>query len=189
MAQRIEKDIERPLREFLSIDEDFQAISTMYNNLAALAREIERSTKKVEKFKSKGKKVSAGKITSATTEVSNANTKWNSQAPYIFEKLQAVDESRLNHLRDILTQFQMHELNHSERKHIVVERCLNALNSVSTCEVINNFAGKTTHEGSKILRQSSQISDPSVGYGNIVQSERDEALHKITIGCNMFLLI
>ena len=79
----------------------------MSGNLAAMAKEVDNAQKKADKLSQKGGKAPADKVAAASLEVENANNQWESQAPYIFEKLQEVDESRLNHLRDVLTQFEV----------------------------------------------------------------------------------
>ena len=139
LAQKIENDVERPLREFALKDSEFQAISTIQGNFATIAKEVEAANRKAEKLKDKGVKAAVGKMASATAEVDRANAQWQSQAPFIFEKLQAVDESRTNHLRDVLTQFQTHELDQIEMSRAVAEKCLNTLLTISTSDGISTF--------------------------------------------------
>lgn len=71
-----------------------------------------------------------------------AQTQWESQAPYVFESLQALDETRLNHLRDVLTQFQTHEVDQVERCRVTAEQCLNVILNVETADEITTFALK-----------------------------------------------
>ncbi|KAI9759604.1 MAG: hypothetical protein M1835_000338 [Candelina submexicana] len=157
LAQKIEVDVERPLREFTAKNREMQAISTMQGNLASLARDMEGAQKKSDKLKDKGAKA-AGKVASATSEVENATSQWESQAPFVFEKLQAVDESRLNYLRDVLTQFQTHEVDQVERNRVTAEECLNALLNVETADEIVTFAAKVTGGRQKTERQKSRTS-------------------------------
>lgn len=116
-----------------------QAMSTISGNLASLAKDLDNAQKKAEKLQTKGGKTAADKVASAASEVESANSQWESQAPYVFEKLQAVDESRLNHLRDALTQFQTHEVDQVERCRVTAEECLNALLTVETADEIKAF--------------------------------------------------
>ncbi|KAI9710860.1 MAG: hypothetical protein M1812_007312 [Candelaria pacifica] len=157
LAQKIEIDVERPLREFAAKNREMQAISTMQGNLASLARDMEGAQKKSDKLKDKGAKA-AGKVASATSEIESATSQWESQAPFVFEKLQAVDESRLNHLRDVLTQFQTHEVDQVERNRVTAEECLNALLNVETADEIVTFAAKTTEGRPKTERQKGRTS-------------------------------
>ncbi|KAF1973412.1 hypothetical protein BU23DRAFT_554400 [Bimuria novae-zelandiae CBS 107.79] len=139
LAQRIEADVERPLREFATTNREVQAMSTISGNLAAMAREIDTSKKKAEKLREKGAKAKASAVAGAVAEVENATLQWESQAPYVFEKLQAVDESRLNHLRDALTQFQTHEVDQVERNRVSAEETLNALLNIETADEIQTW--------------------------------------------------
>ncbi|KAH0558507.1 hypothetical protein GP486_004834 [Trichoglossum hirsutum] len=156
LAQKIEADIERPLREFTTKSRDMQAMSTIQGNLAAMAKEVESAQDKAEKLKKKGTKAPAAKVADATAGVENATSQWDSQAPYVFERLQSVDESRLNHLRDLLTQFQTHEVDQVERNRIIAEECLNVILNVEIADEIKNFAAKTVSGKPKVERQRSR---------------------------------
>lgn len=161
LAQKIEVDVERPLRDFATTNREMQAMSTISGNLAAMAKEIDNTRKKADKLKDKGAKAAAGKVANATSDMENAASQWDSQAPYVFEKLQAVDESRLNHLRDVLTQFQTHEVDQVERNRISAEETLNVLLNVETVDEIKAFSLKTQSGKLKPERKHSNISTPS----------------------------
>ena len=118
-------------------------MSTISGNLATMAKEIDTCKKKAEKLRDKGAKAPATKVASAVSEVENATVQWESQAPYVFEKLQAVDESRLNHLRDVLTQCQTHEVDQVERNRVTAEETLNTLLNVDTADEVGAFARRT----------------------------------------------
>lgn len=143
LAQKIEADVERPLRDFSTRSREMQSISTVQGNLAAMAREVEVAQKKADKLRDKGGKASAGKVANASSDFESASQQWESQAPFIFERLQALDETRLNHLRDVLTQFQTHEVDQVERNRLTAESCLNVLLNVETADEIKAFAVKT----------------------------------------------
>jgi len=162
LAQKIELDIERPLREYATKDRDMQAMSTIQGNLSAMAKEVEAAQDKAEKLKRKGSKAPAAKVADATSGVENATSQWESQAPYIFERLQSVDESRLNHLRDLLTQFQTHEVDQVERNRATAEETLNVILNVETADEIKNFAARTA-SGKKRSRTTtgSTLSPPT----------------------------
>lgn len=138
-------------------------MSTISGNLASMAREIDTSKKKAEKLREKGAKAKASAVAGAVAEVENATLQWESQAPYVFEKLQAVDESRLNHLRDALTQFQTHEVDQVERNRISAEETLNALLNIETADEIQTWSLKT-RSGEKpppASRKGSNVGTPS----------------------------
>jgi hypothetical protein len=142
LAQKIEVDIERPLREFAATNREVQAMGNISGNLTAMARDIENARKKSEKLKAKGAKAKASDVADAAQDEQNADLQWDSQAPYVFEKLQSVDESRLNHLRDVLTQFQTHEVDQVERSRITAEETLNVLLNIETADEIQTWALK-----------------------------------------------
>ena len=112
-------------------------MGNMQGNLSHVARDVDRAKQKLERLQSKG---DSGKIASATGEYENTQGQWDSQAPYVFESLQAVDEARWNQLRDVLTQFQTHEIDQVEKHRISAEQVLNVLLSVETADEIKAFA-------------------------------------------------
>ena len=117
-----------------------QAVSTVQGNLAAVAKDVDGAHKRAAKL-STGKS-SANKVANATSDVEAANQQWESQAPYVFEQLQALDEGRVNHLRDVLTQLETHEVDLVERNRITAETCLNALLNVDTSDEISTFVAR-----------------------------------------------
>ena len=116
-------------------------MSTIQGNLASVGKDLETAQKRAEKVKS-GK--SATKVANATADVNAANQQWESQAPYVFERLQALDENRVNHLRDVLTQLQTHELDHLEKSRVAAETCLNTLLNVDTTQEISTFVARSS---------------------------------------------
>ncbi len=151
LATKMESDVERPLKDFQSKNREMQGISTIQGNLAAMAKDLDGAQKKAQKLA--GGKSNANKIASATSEVDVANSAWDSQAPYVFEQLQALDESRVNHLRDVLTQFETHEVDLVERNRITAESCLNALLNVNTAEEISTFVARNTGADQNVPRR------------------------------------
>lgn len=142
LAQKIEIDVERPLRDFSTTNREMQAMSTMQGNMGSMAKDFEIAQKKSERIKEKSGKVTSSKVADASSDLGNAASQWENQAPYVFETLQAVDETRLNHLRDVLTQYQTHEVDQIQRNRKTAEQCLNALLNVETAEEIKAFSIK-----------------------------------------------
>ncbi|KAL3468016.1 Muniscin C-terminal mu homology domain-containing protein [Aspergillus heterothallicus] len=141
LAQKIDEDVERPLREYSTKNKELAAMPGVQTDLTNLAKNLENSQKKVEKAKEKGPK-GADKLSSAISAAQEVNQQWESRAPYVFEQLQAADESRLNHLRDVLTQLETHESDSIERCRQAAESCLNVLLNVETADEIKTFAAK-----------------------------------------------
>ncbi|KAF2649562.1 hypothetical protein K491DRAFT_610507 [Lophiostoma macrostomum CBS 122681] len=162
LAQKIEADVERPLRDFAATNREVQAMSTISGNLTAMAKEIDAAKKKSDKLRDKGAKAQASKVAGAVAEVENATLQWESQAPYVFEKLQAVDESRLNHLRDVLTQLQTHEVDQVERNKATAEDTLNVMLNIETADEIKMWAIRMqSGEKPSVGRKQSNTATPS----------------------------
>ncbi|KAL8810557.1 MAG: hypothetical protein Q9200_002479 [Gallowayella weberi] len=138
----MEADVERPLRHYQRDSREMQAMTTIQGNLAAVAKELDTAHKRLGKIQ--GGKGHAKNFDDATSAVEAITREWESQAPYVFEQLQALDENRINHLRDVLTQLQTHEIDQVERNRVSAESCLNALLSVDTKEEISAFVARTS---------------------------------------------
>ena len=149
LAQKIENDVEGPLRRFNTSNREMQAVTSSQGNLSSIAKGLESAQKKAAK--------GGRKAEEATSSVDEASRSWESQAPYIFEQLQALDERRVNHLRDVLTQFQTHEVDQVERTRASAESCLNALLNIETADEIKTFAALATtgRERDSLMRRRS----------------------------------
>ncbi|KAJ5301302.1 hypothetical protein PENANT_c023G04854 [Penicillium antarcticum] len=141
LANKIEEDVERPLREFSTKNRDMQSMPGIQSNLAGLAKNVENAQKKVDKARAKGAK-GADKLSSEIANAEEVTQQWESRAPFVFEQLQSADETRLNHLRDVLTQLETHEVDQVERGRQAAESCLNVLLNVETADEIKTFAAK-----------------------------------------------
>ncbi|KAI4112706.1 MAG: hypothetical protein LQ345_006182 [Seirophora villosa] len=142
LAQSIEADVERPLRSYQRENREMQAMSTIQGNLGAVAKELDAAQKRAERM-SAGKS-SASKVAEAISSAEAIDREWQNQAPYVFEQLQALDENRVNHLRDVLTQLETHEVDQVERSRVSAESCLNTLLNVDTKEEISAFVARTS---------------------------------------------
>ncbi len=176
-AQRLETDVERPLRNFQSKSREMQAMTTIQGNLAAVSREVETTQKRADRIKG-GKSVS-NKVANASSDFESANQQWETQAPYVFEQLQALDESRVNHLRDVLTQLETHEVDRIERNRIAAETCLNVILNLNTADEVSAFVARSSSGAPVVpMRQTSRtpvgntlVAPPSRG-GDDGASER-----------------
>ena len=146
LARNISMDVEVPLRDFGATNREMQAMTTVTGNLQALAREVDNANKKSEKLKEKGGKASASKVAGAASEIESAQSQWDSQAPYVFERLQEVDEIRCDKLRDLLTQYQTHVIESSSAMSSTAEECLNALLNLQSVDEIKTFALRMTSD-------------------------------------------
>ncbi|PKS07353.1 hypothetical protein jhhlp_005955 [Lomentospora prolificans] len=142
-ASRIEKDVEVPLRAF-GQKKEVHNIQTIGANLASMARELEDAQDKSEKLTKKGTKASTQKVDAAASRLSAASQQWESQAPFIFETLQVLDEQRINQLRDLLTQLLTHESDQAQRNQISAGEALQAILDIQTPKEVENFSKKIT---------------------------------------------
>lgn len=140
LANRVEVDVERPLKEYATHNREMQQMSNTQGNLNVLAKDMEKAAEKTEKLLGKGEKADANKVANATSDLDNARVQWDAQAPFVFRDLQALDEKRVNELRDMLTQLQTLEIDQVEKSRVAAEQCLNVLLNVETADEIKTFA-------------------------------------------------
>lgn len=146
------------LQNYATQNRDFSGLSTIKNNMEAMIKELDTTQRAVDKLVKKGGKANSAKVDQATQKLNTARQAWDSQAPFIFERLQAVDESRLNHLRDTLTQYLTHEADLVEKCRVSAEGPLNALLEVDTSTEIRNFVSNATRGVAK--SEQSRIDQP-----------------------------
>lgn len=185
-VQRIEQDVEQPLRSFQN-KQEVQNMNSVNSNLQAMAKELEDATDKSERLSKKGGRANTQKVDQAASRLESAAQQWEAQAPFIFETLQALDEQRINHLRDVLTQFETHEIDQATRTQAAAEGVLNVILEVDTALEIQNLVGRTISGKPKIerrstTRQSSAMSTtggtpPSVAPPSITGHEDDSSIH------------
>lgn len=143
-AHKIAVDVERPLREYQSKNREMQGIGNVKGNLASVARDFDEAQKKADKLQAKGSRADTSKLSSALSGVQEASQLWESQAPFVFEQLQALDENRVDHLRDALTQYQTHEVDALERSQATAASSLEAILNVSTADEISSFVARAS---------------------------------------------
>jgi hypothetical protein len=158
LSERIDKDVEQPLRSFASTNREMAGIPTIQGNLSMMAKELEDAQEKADKLAKKGGKASSMKMDSATSRLQTAIQQWEAQAPFIFETLQALDERRLNHLRDVLTQYQTHEADQVERNRKTIESTLGSLLEIDTSQEISGWAAANAAGKPMLERKARQSS-------------------------------
>lgn len=121
-----------------------QNIYTISNNLGNVAKELTDAQSKAEKLTKKGEKANSAKMDAASTKLESAQQQWDSQAPFVYESLQALDESRVNQVRDVLTQYQTHESDHAEQLQKVAAETLAIMLDIRTETEIEEFAKSIT---------------------------------------------
>lgn len=116
----------------------------MQGNLQNMAKELDDAQKKSETLNKKAGKTSAAKMDQAASRLESATNQWESQVPFIFESLQALDETRLNQLRDVMTQYGTYEGDQAQQKQADAESVLNSLLDYHTGNEIQAFVAKAT---------------------------------------------
>lgn len=109
-----------------------------------MAKSLEEAQHSMEKLGKKSGKASTQKVDVAASKLESATQQWDSQAPYIFESLQALDESRVNQLRDALTQYQTHETDCAQRDQETAAEVLAQVIEVSTEAEILGYSSRVT---------------------------------------------
>jgi hypothetical protein len=165
-AQRVEKDVEFSLRSFQN-KREMNNMQTISANLQTMAKELDEAQDRSDKLTRKGGKANAQKVDQATSRLESANQQWESQAPFILETLQAVDEQRINHLRDVLTQLETHEVDQAARTQASAEEVLNSLLEVNTTQEIQNFAQRAV-AGKPKLEKRTTTTAPATRQSSIV---------------------
>lgn len=121
---------------------DYLNMHSISNNLSLMAKDFEDAQDKSDRLNRK--KASAQKVDAAASRLESASQQWESQAPFIFETLQALDESRVNQLRDLLTQYQTHEADQAQRAQDNAVETLAVMLEISTEKEIQDFAQRAT---------------------------------------------
>lgn len=141
-------------------------MQTMSANLSSIAKELEDAQEKVDKLSKKGGKASALKVDTANARLESASSQWESQAPFILETLQALDEQRCNHLRDVLTQLETHEVDQADRLRAAANDALTTILEADTSREVENFVSKVTTGRPKLERKSGTGNGSGLGHGN-----------------------
>lgn len=134
-------------------------MQTMSSNLSTIAKELEDAKEKSEKLSKKGGKASALKVDAATARLESASSQWESQAPFILETLQALDEQRCNHLRDVLTQLETHEVDQSDRLRAAANDALATILEADTAKEVENFVSRVTAGKPRVERRTPATSE------------------------------
>ncbi|KAM0471299.1 hypothetical protein ACHAPX_009482 [Trichoderma viride] len=142
-ADRLGNDVEQPLRAFPQ-RQDTQNMTNIANNLATMARELDDARSQSDKLTKKGGKASTQKVDLASSKLESATQQWESQSPFIFETLQVLDESRINSLRDLLTQLETHESDRAQRSTDIAVETLAQMLEISTEREVQSFVQKVT---------------------------------------------
>ena len=128
---------------------------TISHNLGTMAKDLEDAQEKTDKLNKKGGKANTQKADTASAKLESAQQQWESQAPFVFETLQALDESRINQLRDQLTQYQTQESDQASRHQNIASETLAVVIEISTESEIQGFVHSTTADRPALTTRTS----------------------------------
>ena len=154
------RDVETPLRTFQQ-KQEFTSMNTISSNLQGVVKELEDSQDKAEKLSRKGGKNNVQKLTAANQRLEAASQQWDVQAPFIFETLQALDEQRTNHLRDVLTQYETFEVDQANQLQATAEALLNQILEVQTADEIQTYVLSITQSRPRLQRRANAAQSSS----------------------------
>ena len=161
LASKIEAEAEQPLRQFASSSREMSAVSTMRGNLVAMAKDVDKAQQKLSKIQNKGDRADSSKVASFNQELETALSDWKSQAPYVFENLQALDDSRFSRLKESLTQLVMNDNEAAQRSSSAwAPGCLDAVLNTQPSDEITAFALRSvqpTSETPMLARDSTAV--------------------------------
>ncbi|KAG0240195.1 hypothetical protein BGX31_002185 [Mortierella sp. GBA43] len=113
LSSRITSEVERPLRDFARTHPEWQNLTLAEANCNRIAKEFDDRHSKVTKYtkaveKVSGKKAEAAeqKLTEYTRNLDSIRSAWRLEGPVILQKYQSVDQSRLEHLKQIASTFE-----------------------------------------------------------------------------------
>ncbi|KAI7822710.1 Muniscin C-terminal mu homology domain-containing protein [Gamsiella multidivaricata] len=113
LSLRITNEVERPLRDFAKTNSEWQNLSLAETNCNRIAKEFDEKQVKVAKYtkaveRVSGKKAEAAeqKLIDYTKQLESTRTAWRLEGPVILQKYQAVDQSRLDNLKQVVSAFE-----------------------------------------------------------------------------------
>ncbi|KAG0367765.1 hypothetical protein BGX24_003104, partial [Mortierella sp. AD032] len=109
---RISNEIERPMRDFVK-NPEWQNIVLAEGNCNRIAKEFEEKqlkvtkyTKAVEKVSGKKAEVAEQKLMEYTKQLESTRSAWRLEGPVVLQKYQNLDQSRLDHMKQMLAAFE-----------------------------------------------------------------------------------
>jgi hypothetical protein len=175
-AQKIADEVEKPIREFATKNSDWSSMKSLETNLGSIAKTVDSAEERAEKLRKRGQKAKPQQVAETASAVSNAHAEWDSQAPFVFEKLEVADEARCNNLRDALTRLQTLELDQAQSTMQAAENTLGLILDLSASDETKAFANKATMGRHKIERQQSRTGSRTPGHPSTPSIVTDDSV-------------
>ncbi|CAN6674642.1 hypothetical protein TRVA0_059S00386 [Trichomonascus vanleenenianus] len=132
-SHKLHAEIESPLRNFSSRSNQFQDVKQLQEGLTQLARQLVHAEEKLQHQRGNEEH---------QIQLAESRSSWESQAPYLTEQLEVVDEARLVLVKDSLTRMQTLEVDRAQGSIKEAEKSLNSILSFEPYEDMNSFASK-----------------------------------------------
>lgn len=126
LAHKIQHDVEQPLRRYCAKSPQWMDMKVLQDELETLGQNFKNSVDHRKK-----------KHGDSPEEV---RSQWENQAPYILEQVETIDESRLGHLKNLLTTFGTLEADKSEKTMKISETVLNGILSYEPIDDVAAYA-------------------------------------------------
>ncbi|ORZ10694.1 Muniscin C-terminal mu homology domain-domain-containing protein [Lobosporangium transversale] len=187
---RITNEIERPLREFTKTHSEWQHLTMAEASCMRIAKEFDEKQAKVAKYKKTLEKVSGKKGEAAeqklieySMQLESTKTAWRMEGPELLQKCQSVDQSRLEHLKQMVSAF---EAIQTEIVLQIAEMSGRTSTSVAEFEPVmdmelfsseasSNMHSLSVRDGGSI---TSGISYPGNGDASSIEPRRSNGTHK-----------
>lgn len=128
-SHKIHHDVEQPLKQFL-LQPQWEDMKTLHKELETLAHTFQSNDDKLRK---KNKHPD-----------DETRAQWESQAPYLLEQTEVIDESRLGYLKNALTTFGTIEADYSDKSLKISEKVLNNVLSFEPLDDVAAFAAQVS---------------------------------------------
>ncbi|KAF9580750.1 hypothetical protein BGW38_002476, partial [Lunasporangiospora selenospora] len=186
---RIANEIEKPLRDFARTHSEWQNLTLAEANCNRIAKEFDEKTTKVTKYtraveRTTGKKSGAAeqKLMDYTKQLESLRTAWRLEGPVVLQKYQDVDQSRLEHLKQVVLAFEAIQSEIALQVDQISTQCISLAAEFDSLTDIEVFAAETStdlhslqpYDGASIM---STASHPNNGDRSL-DDRRSNGVHK-----------
>lgn len=148
-ATKLTQELINPLSQYDRTPENGN-MGMLERNLTQISKDLEMAESKVSKAGSSKSKNKSSKQTEAQDELRKARSRWDSESPNSFEKLQQVDEARIVFLRDALVKFETSSIDLYSSQIKASETAIAQLLEVNPTDEPMDFVSKKFAQGSDI---------------------------------------
>lgn len=158
LRQVVQREVAAPLATYTAKNQQWSDMRSMHAKLKEVARDIEVSEEKVAKHRADGK---AEKLHKYEEQLQQANSSWQTSAPFVFEVFENTDASRLDLLKGTLLKFSTAYSDALMKTSGSNEQTLEAILNFDTEREIQRFA-KAASEAQYVPRAAREAAESSV---------------------------